>query len=203
MGAQAARSVESGNEWATPRFIVEHAAAKLGIGGFDLDPAATKENAKAAMFYDQTRNGLLWDWFGFVWLNPPFSRSLSPCSVDCFRVGCVKRGFHLPHGQQGAVDFAEKAVIELQAQRVEAIAWHGPVAPDTDWHAKLWPYVEARYEYSGRIRYNDSDGGGTFASHTMILRPWLRAEKAVPTYLVPGAPCEDHSLCPPDCAGAP
>lgn len=77
MGAQGSRNVESGNEWSTPPSVVEHAARVLGIPAFDLDPAATAGNAKATAFYTRKDNGLMRDWFGFVWLNPPFSRSLS------------------------------------------------------------------------------------------------------------------------------
>lgn len=184
MGAQGARSIESGNEWSTPPPVVAHAKRVLGIPEFDLDPAATKENAKALYFYDRAANGLRQNWWGFVWLNPPFSRSLTACEEPCPRTACEKRGQHLLEDQHGAVDFAKKAVFELEARKVDAIAWHGPVAPDTEWHAMLEPWAKQRFEFSGRLRYNGASQGGTFASSTTILTPQRRVSDWLPTRLV-------------------
>lgn len=185
MGAQGSKHVDSGNEWATPWWVVKDAAAMLGIESFDLDPAATAENAKAEDFFTKADNGLAHEWWGYVWLNCPFSRSLSLCEADCKRKSCAKRGSHLTEAQHGAKDFAKKVVEELLANRVQAIAWHGPVAPDTDWYADLWPFVHERADYNGRIPYNDGKSGGTFPSQTLILRPAFRVGGIVPTILLP------------------
>lgn len=184
MGAQGARNVDSGNEWGTPWAVVEQAMGMLAIEGFDLDPAATADNAKAANHYTKEDNGLEKEWFGHVWLNPPFSRSLSPCKEGCVRKGCEKRGFHLDQPQHGAQDFAKKAVLELSSGRVAAIAWHGPVAPDTSWYRDLWPFIAERADYNGRIAYNGGKSGGTFPSQTLILVPHGRTTATVPTMLL-------------------
>lgn len=185
MGAQGARQVESGNEWGTPWWVVKDACAMLDITAFNLDPAATEANKKASQYFNREQDGLRQDWFGWVWLNPPFSRSLSLCEPECGRSSCMKRGSHLTEAQHGAKDFARKAVQELEAGRVEAIAWHGPVAPDTDWYGLLWPFVHERADYAGRIPYNDGKSGGTFPSQTLILKPERRATGQVPTILLP------------------
>lgn len=176
MGAQGARQVESG--------------AILGIDAFDLDPCATAENSKARSHIDRLRDGTTGNWWGHVFLNSPFSRSLGACRPECGRKSCVKRGRHLDEPQHGAIDFAKTAVRELEAAwvreaPVKAIAWHGPVAPDTDWYAMLWPWVHLRIDYNGRIPYNDSDAGGTFPSQTLILKPTKRTTEEVPTLLRP------------------
>lgn len=74
-------------------------------------------------------------------------------------------------------------------RRVDAIAWHGPVAPDTEWHAQLEPFSQVRYEFGDRIRYNNGSAGGTFASSTTILRPERRVG-ALPVHhvLLPSQP---------------
>ena len=41
---------------------------------FTLDVAASKENAKCAKFFTTEENGLLQDWSGVCWMNPPFGR---------------------------------------------------------------------------------------------------------------------------------
>lgn len=201
MGAQAARFVESGNEWSTPWWVVNE-AARLIQRGFDLDAAATVGNAKATRFFTRRDNALEHDWFGTVWLNPPFSRPEAPCATPCRRLTCERRGFHLTEARHGSADFAAKAVRELEADRVDTIAWHGPVATDTDWFRQLWPWVHIRVDYSGRIRYNEAATGGTFPSQTLILRPYRRRDLAVPTILS-CAPTDDawkHIATCDDCS---
>jgi phage N-6-adenine-methyltransferase len=185
MGAQAARAVDSGNEWATPRWVVEQAAEAVGRP-FDLDAAASAANAQAPRFFTRQENALEQEWAGVVWLNPPFSRSEKACGHGCQKKRCGKRGFHLAEPIHGAVDFARKVVVECRAGRIEALAWHGPCATDTSWYRVLWPFVHLRIDYSGRIRYNGGKGGGTFPSQTLIIRPERRTSPAVPTILIEG-----------------
>ena len=62
-------------EWYTPPTIVE--AARATLCEIDLDPASTvmaNQTVKAARFYDELDNGLLCEWGGRVFLNPPGGR---------------------------------------------------------------------------------------------------------------------------------
>jgi len=64
------------NEWYTPAEIIEAARIVLG-GSIDLDPASTPEAnevVRAKKIYTIEDNGLRWQWFGSVWLNPPYGR---------------------------------------------------------------------------------------------------------------------------------
>ncbi len=63
-------------EWPTPQATFDKLAQEFGP--FDLDPAATAENAKCQRFYTAAENGLLWPWQGRVWLNPPYGRTIGP-----------------------------------------------------------------------------------------------------------------------------
>lgn len=55
--------------WLTPRFILD------ALGPFDLDPCAPQVQPwpTAARTYTEGDNGLLQEWDGRIWLNPPYS----------------------------------------------------------------------------------------------------------------------------------
>jgi phage N-6-adenine-methyltransferase len=56
------------NDWITPRYIID------ALGTFDLDPCAsvTQPWSCARKAYTIEQDGLGHDWFGRVWLNPPY-----------------------------------------------------------------------------------------------------------------------------------
>lgn len=66
------KGVVSSDEYYTPKHIIE------ALGHFDLDPA-TPSNPKwrtADIMYTKEDDGLSKEWFGRVFLNPPYSRPL-------------------------------------------------------------------------------------------------------------------------------
>lgn len=64
-------SKSRGDEWYTPRWLVE------ALGPFDLDPAAPSENHwTAKRCYTRSNDGLHLPWNGRVFLNPPYSEPL-------------------------------------------------------------------------------------------------------------------------------
>lgn len=58
------------DEWYTPPQMVK------SLGEFDLDPCAARDGEinHAKENWRPPVNGLMRDWFGRVWLNPPFSK---------------------------------------------------------------------------------------------------------------------------------
>jgi DNA N-6-adenine-methyltransferase (Dam) len=62
------------NQWFTPPEYL--AAARQVMGGIDLDPAthpAAQQTIAADRFFTPKENGLLQEWHGRIWLNPPYS----------------------------------------------------------------------------------------------------------------------------------
>lgn len=62
------------NRWLTPKYIVE------ALGEFDLDPCGAPNHLLAKRTYqlDSGENGLELEWFGRVWLNPPYGKEMPP-----------------------------------------------------------------------------------------------------------------------------
>lgn len=66
------------NEWYTPSHIIDLAKEVFG-GSIDLDPASSltaNEQVGAEFYFNADDNGLEKDWFGDVWLNPPYAQPL-------------------------------------------------------------------------------------------------------------------------------
>jgi hypothetical protein len=62
-------------EWYTPGRYIE--AAREVLGGIDLDPASSElanETVQADEIFTQDEDGLVADWHGRVWLNPPYGK---------------------------------------------------------------------------------------------------------------------------------
>ena len=66
------RSSRPTDEWYTPKEII------FSLGDFDLDPCAPTNPLwqTAKTMYNKNDDGLSQDWFGRVFLNPPYSRPL-------------------------------------------------------------------------------------------------------------------------------
>lgn len=61
-------------EWYSPIEIIE--AARRVCGDFDLDPAScdmAQENVRAKAYFTENDNGLDLDWYGRIWMNPPYA----------------------------------------------------------------------------------------------------------------------------------
>lgn len=66
---------QDGDEYYTPRYIID--AARAVLGDIDLDPAScalAQTVVQARRYFDKEIDGLSETWRGHVWLNPPFSK---------------------------------------------------------------------------------------------------------------------------------
>jgi len=104
MWQSASYSSES-NEWYTPARYIE--AVRDVLGEIDLDPASNaKANSviQAREFFTQQTNGLNRDWFGRIFVNPPYGRTQDGGSlaaafcvkaIEQFKVGNIEAGIVL------------------------------------------------------------------------------------------------------------
>ncbi len=71
------------NEWYIPSKYIE--AARRVMGSIDLDPASCEmanRTVKATKYYSIEDDGLSKEWAGNVWLNPPYSSTLSSSGMS-------------------------------------------------------------------------------------------------------------------------
>lgn len=122
-------------EWFTPSEII--VAARCVMGNIDLDPATTamaNENViHADKFFTKADNGLLHDWWGHVWLNPPYSFPL-------------------------IAKFADKLVNEVKDNRVIKACFLVNNATETVWFQKALASAQAICLIKGRLRFLDAAG---------------------------------------------
>ncbi len=115
------------NEWYTPSEFIE--AARKTMRAIDLDPASSEianQIVKAKTYYTEETNGLDKEWFGNVWLNPPYS-------------------------QPAISDFAAKVIDERKNFDNACVLVNN--ATETQWLQSLLAVCSAVCFVKGRIKY--------------------------------------------------
>lgn len=120
------------NEWYTPRKYIE--SARKAMGSIDLDPASSakaNETVQAEAFYTPKENGLDQNWYGNVWLNPPYSKELVPL-------------------------FAQAVLDKRNEYDAACVLVNN--ATETEWSQQLLDRCDAVCFIDGRIKYLDKSG---------------------------------------------
>lgn len=118
------------NEWYTPSEYIE--AARTVMGSIDLDPASNdyaNQTVKAGEYYTEDDDGLAHEWFGNIWMNPPYSAKLIKPFIDKL----IASNF-------------EQAIVLVNN------------ATDTAWFRQLTERASAIVFTTGRIRFQKFDG---------------------------------------------
>ena len=112
-------------DWETPDKVFKYADRKYGP--FDLDAAATRENAKVARFLSPAEDALSVPWHATrVWLNSPYARGIT--------------GLWLKKAHEEAIRGVKVCCLV-------------PVRSDTKyWHAYVIPFATVEY-IKGRIQF--------------------------------------------------
>lgn len=118
------------NEWYTPEHYIE--LARQVMGSIDLDPASNdfaNETVKATEYYTEEDDGLKQEWFGNIWMNPPYSTALLQ-------------------------KFADKLINSKFNQAIVLVN----NATETAWFETLVSKASAVVFHKGRIRFVKRDG---------------------------------------------
>jgi phage N-6-adenine-methyltransferase len=125
------------NEWYTPLKFIK--SARLVMGSIDLDPASSDEAneiVKAENYYTVETNGLEQEWFGNVWLNPPYAQPL------------------ISH-------FSGKSIEQLPNINQACVLTNN--ATETKWYQRILERCNAVCFIKGRVKFLDLDGDATGA----------------------------------------
>lgn len=135
------------NEWYTPIKYIE--LARKVMGSIDLDPAsseAANEIVKAGQYFTMENDGLIQEWFGNVWLNPPYTQPL-------------------------IVKFSEAVIEKFESKKINQAIVLVNNATETGWGQKLLKYCSLVCFVNGRIKFIDKNKKslGTPLQGQMIL----------------------------------
>ena len=125
--------------WETPQDFFDRLNAEFH---FDLDVCALPENAKCKRYFTPTQDGLLQDWRGVCWMNPPYGRKI---------------GLWVRKAYETAVSGGGIVVCLLPA-RTDTAWWH-------DYAMK----GEVRF-IRGRLKFGGSKNSAPFPSAVVVFR---------------------------------
>lgn len=127
------------DEWETPASLFAEMDAEFH---FTIDVAALPHNTKYSQFYTPGEDGLIQEWQGVCWLNPPYS---------ALRQWMAKA---LASAQAGAT------VVCLVPARTDT----------TWWHDSVQGHAEIRF-LRGRVKFSGSENSAPFPSALLVFRP--------------------------------
>lgn len=104
------------NEWYTPKEYID--AARKVMGSIDLDPAScpeANETVQAKTFFTAEDDGLVKEWKGNVWINPPYSTDLMRLFVEKlkkeYQFGTIEAAILVSHNNTETRWFQDLASI--------------------------------------------------------------------------------------------
>jgi len=134
-------------DWATPWAFILYLRRKFGFVP-TLDAAASALNTKSGRYFTACQDSLKQDWFGHVWLNPPFGKEL--------------------------IGFLQKCADEIKRDEVLSIYALVPARTDTKWfHEIVLPTAAHVYLIKGRLTFESSSATpGANAPFPSMLIVW-------------------------------
>jgi phage N-6-adenine-methyltransferase len=108
---------------------------------FTLDVCATVENAKCDRFYTIQDDGLVKDWCGVVWMNPPYGRAIGKWMAKAYNEANKKN----------------LTIVCLVPSRTDTKWWHSYV-------------IEHQVRFiKGRLKFGNAKNSAPFPSAVVIM----------------------------------
>lgn len=137
-------------EHTTPRWLYDVLNAEFG---FQLDPAATAENALCGRYYTKEVDGLSQPWAPYrVFCNPPYGKELPKWVAKAHS-----------ESQLGAL------VVMLIPARPDTTYWHHYIFDGVArWAWRTRPGVQVRW-ISGRLKFGGMENSAPFPSAVIVF----------------------------------
>jgi phage N-6-adenine-methyltransferase len=128
------------DEWSTPDAFFDRLNDEFH---FTLDACATAENAKCIDFFNKETDGLLNEWRGRVFMNPPYGTEIGK--------------------------WVRTAYGEVKYGRADVVVCLLPARTDTAWWHDYCMRGEIRF-IRGRLKFGGSKNSAPFPSAVVIFR---------------------------------
>ena len=129
------------DEWSSPRELVEPLAS--AVDGFDLDPCSGAESSPFAdSVFTEDDDGLAKDWYGTVWVNPPYS------------------AMH---------EWTSKALAQFKRDNVDRVLYLCKGDSSTDWWQRAAASASVVATIDHRLKFGDGENSAPFASHIFVF----------------------------------
>tara|TARA_R100001591_G_C4227173_1_gene150854 strand:+ start:91 stop:519 length:429 start_codon:yes stop_codon:yes gene_type:complete len=126
--------------WATPQDVFDKLNEEFN---FNTDVCASSTNAKCSHYYTEQDNGLLQDWKGTCFMNPPYGRTIGQWVSKAYK-----------ESTKGAT------IVCLLPSRTDTRWWHDNII-DND--------AEVRF-IKGRLKFGGHNNSAPFPSAIVIFR---------------------------------
>ena len=126
--------------WATPQDVFDKLNEEFN---FNTDVCASSTNAKCSHYYTKQDNGLLQDWKGTCFMNPPYGRTIGEWVSKAYK-----------ESTKGAT------IVCLLPSRTDTRWWHDNII-DND--------AEVRF-IKGRLKFGGHNNSAPFPSAIVIFR---------------------------------
>ena len=126
--------------WATPQDVFDKLNEEFH---FNTDVCASSDNAKCSHYYTEQDNGLLQEWKGICFMNPPYGRTIGQWVSKAYK-----------ESTKGAT------VVCLLPSRTDTRWWHDNII-DND--------AEVRF-IKGRLKFGGHNNSAPFPSAIVIFR---------------------------------
>jgi len=136
-GGMAVHYSSEADDWSTPEDLFRLLDEEFR---FDLDVCATAANAKCGRFFGPDCDGLVQDWMGTCWMNPPYGDEISRWVAKAF----------------------------FSSERDATVVCLVPARVDTSWWWDYCRYGEIRF-LKGRLRFSGTPNSAPFPSAVVIF----------------------------------
>ena len=129
------------DNWVTPEVIIN--AVIQTMGAIELDPCSPSDSGPvpAKTHFTKETDGLNQEWFGRVYMNPPYGRNIRL--------------------------WVEKAISEYESRQVSEAILLLPARTDTKWFQLLGQYPWCAVK--GRLKFSDHENSAPFPSAVFYL----------------------------------